>query len=142
MDNVLVDFQSGIDQYPTEIIEEYKGRNDEIPGIFGKMKPLPGAIDAYRELAELFDTYILSTAPWENPSAWSDKLNWVKQYLGDVAWKRLILSHHKNLNTGDYLVDDRTKNGASNFSGKHLHFGKGKKYPDWQSVLKYLREYK
>ncbi len=139
MDNVLVDFQSGIDQCPQEIIKEYKGRNDEIPGIFGKMKPLPGAIDAYRELAELFDTYILSTAPWENPSAWSDKLEWVKKYLGDVALKRLIISHHKELNCGDYLIDDRSKNGADNFKGRLLHFGPGTKYPTWQSVVLFLK---
>ena len=29
-----------------------------------------------------YDVYILSSAPWKNPSAWSDKLEWVKKYLG------------------------------------------------------------
>jgi 5'(3')-deoxyribonucleotidase len=66
-------------------------------------------------LSELFDTYILSTAPWENPSAWSDKLEWVKRHLGAPAHKRLILSHNKHLNAGHYLVDDRSKNGAKEF---------------------------
>ena len=70
----------------------------------------------------LFDTYILSTSPWNNDSAPTDKLRWVKKYLGNVAYKRLILSHHKNLNIGDYLIDDRTKNGADRFRGEHLHF--------------------
>ncbi len=102
------------------------------------MAPMPGAIEAYTELAGLFDTYILSTAPWNNPSAWSDKLIWVKKHLGDVAYKRLILTHHKNLNRGDYLVDDRTKNGVDQFVGKHIHFGT-KDYPDWKSVVEYLR---
>ena len=63
----------------------------------------------------MFDTYVLSTAPWENPSAWSDKLVWVKKHLGQLAYKRLILSHHKNLNSGDFLVDDRTRNGVDKF---------------------------
>ena len=35
----------------------------------------------------------------------------------------MILSHHKNLNQGDYLIDDRTKNGAGKFQGEHVHFG-------------------
>ena len=140
MDNVLVDFQSGIDQYSTAILTKYEGRFDEISGIFSKMKPLPNALDAYHELAELFDTYILSTAPWENPSAWSDKLEWVKKYLGVVAWKRLILSHHKNLNSGAFLIDDRVQNGASDFPGEHLHFGPKRKYPTWVSVLEFLRK--
>ena len=60
-------------------------------------------------LKDKYDIYILSTAPWDNPSAWSDKLEWVKRYLGEVCYKRLILSHHKNLNAGDYLIDDRKK---------------------------------
>jgi 5'-nucleotidase len=46
------------------------------------MDPMPGALEAYRELAHLFDTYILSTAPWENASARSDKWLWVKRHLG------------------------------------------------------------
>ena len=83
---------------------------------------MPGAIDAFKELSQRFDTYILSTAPWENPSAWSDKLLWVKEHLGEIAYKRLILSHHKNLNRGDYLVDDRTKNWAEKFQGELVLF--------------------
>jgi 5'-nucleotidase len=101
------------------------------------MKPLDGAIDAYKKLSNRYDTYILSTAPWDNPSAWSDKLIWVKTYLGSHAHKRLILSHNKNLNSGDYLIDDRLRNGAADFKGEHIHFGTPK-FPDWQSVLSYL----
>jgi len=100
MDNVLVDFPTGIKRTPDHIQDSYADRLDEVPGIFSLMDPVPGAIAAYEELATLFDAYILSTAPWGNPSAWSDKLLWVKEYLGKTAFKRLILSHHKNLNDG------------------------------------------
>ncbi len=137
MDGVLVSFQSGIDKLTEEEKEEYKGRLDEVPGIFGTMEPYPGAIDAYHKLAEKYDTYILSTASWENPSASSDKNIWVKKHLGDVARKRLILSHNKNLNRGHYLIDDRTANGAGQFEGEHIHF-QTEKFPDWETVLKYL----
>ncbi|ATX81719.1 5'(3')-deoxyribonucleotidase [Mariprofundus ferrinatatus] len=137
MDNVLVDFQSGINQLNEEQLKEYEGRYDEVPGIFSTMKPKEGALEAFRLLARKFDAYILSTAPWENPSAWSDKLEWVKKYLGDPAYKRLILSHHKNLSEGDYLIDDRTANGADRFTGEHIHFGT-EKFTNWYSVLHYL----
>ena len=73
------------------------------------MEPLEGAIDSFKILSQRYDTYILSTAPWENSSAWSDKVKWVKKYLGKSAYKRLILTHHKNLNHGDYLIADRKK---------------------------------
>ena len=137
MDNVLVDFPSGISKISKQLQSEYEDRLDEVPDIFYLMDPLEGAIDSYKKLSQKFDTYILSTAPWKNSSAWSDKNEWVKKYLGDVAYKRLILSHHKNLNYGDYLIDDRLANGANLFEGEHIHFGSDK-FPDWGSVCSYL----
>jgi len=137
MDNVLVDFQSAVVTLDEATQKKYEGRLDEIPSIFSLMSPMPDAIHAFRVLSQLFDTYILSTAPWENPSAWSDKLVWVKEYLGDDAWKRLILSHHKHLNVGEYLIDDRLKNGADRFTGEHIHFGT-EGFPNWKAVLDYL----
>ena len=137
MDNVLVDFPSGISKISIELQSKYHERLDEVPGIFSLMDPLKGAIESYKKLSHKFDTYILSTAPWKNSSGWSDKNEWVKKYLGDVAHKRLILSHHKNLNYGDYLIDDRLANGANLFKGEHIHFGSDK-FPDWESVCSYL----
>ncbi len=137
MDNVLVDFPSGISQLTNDDLTRYEDRLDEVPGIFALMAPMPGAVESFEKLCRLYDTYILSTAPWENPSAWSDKLLWVKRHLGSLAHKRLILSHHKNLNDGHYLIDDRTKNGADRFRGEHIHFGTPK-FPDWNSVVAYL----
>jgi 5'-nucleotidase len=88
-------------------------------------------------LAQRFDTYVLSTAPWNNPSAWSDKLEWVKANLGNPAHKRLILTHHKELNRGDFLVDDRDKNGAREFVGELILF-RSDRFPDWTAVTEYL----
>ena len=65
----------------------------------------------------------------------------VKKYLGEVAYKRLILSHHKNLNIGDFLIDDRTKNGAGEFKGELIQFGTDK-FPNWSVVKRYLLEHK
>ena len=137
MDNVLVDFKTGIDRISSYNKKEYEGRYDEVPDIFSLMDPMEGAIDSYNQLSSQYDTYILSTSPWDNPSAWQDKILWVKKYLEKSAYKRLILSHHKNLNRGDYLIDDRLKNGADKFIGEHIHFGT-EKFPDWKSVLSYL----
>ena len=121
--------------------QQYKGNYDEVEGIFGLMEPMPKAIEAVHQLAEKYDIYVLSTSPWHNPSAWIDKIKWIHRYFGEdknsVLYKRVILSHHKNLNQGDYLIDDRTANGADKFKGEHIHFGT-EKFPDWESVLKYL----
>ena len=137
MDNVLVDFSSAFTKIDKKTLKSFEGRVDEIPGIFAFMDPLEGALDAYHKLSKRFDTYILSTAPLENTSAWSDKLTWVKKHLGNTAYKRLILSHNKHLNLGDFLIDDRTANGAGQFTGEHIHFGSSR-FPDWKEILRYL----
>jgi 5'(3')-deoxyribonucleotidase len=111
-----------------------------MPALFLDPPPMKGAIDAFNKFvnSDKYDCYILSTAPWENPSAWMHKRLWVDKYLGDGAYKRLILSHNKNLNMGDYLIDDRTKNGAGEFSGELIQFGSDS-FPDWKSILNYLQ---
>jgi 5'(3')-deoxyribonucleotidase len=134
---VLVDFQSGIDKLGEDVKKEYEGRLDEVPGVFALMSPMPGAIDAVHKLQEKYDVYILSTAPWKNPSAWSDKVKWVTEHLDDVFHKRMVITHCKHLCEGDYLIDDRGKNGASEFKGEWIQFGSDR-FADWKSVLSYL----
>jgi len=133
MDNVLVDFSSALQLQSKETLQMYEGRYDEIPHLFGKMLPMPHALESYRRIAAKYDTYILSTAPWLNPSAWYDKVMWVQRYLNDLAYKRLILTHHKNLCAGDYLIDDRRHNGAGQFRGELLQFGLAP-YATWEDV--------
>lgn len=141
MDNVLVDFPSGIKQINQADLKEYEGRYDEVSGIFSLMQPMDNAIESITELAKHFDIYILSTAPWLNSSAWSDKVKWIQKYFGkgeeSVLYKRLILSHHKNLNKGDFLVDDRDANGAKYFEGELISFG-SEEFSDWENTTKYL----
>ncbi len=141
MDNVLVDFPHGIECLSEEDKIKYEGNYDECPNIFSKMIPIPNAIESYHELAKHFDTYILSTSPWKNPSAWRHKLEWVQEYLGnsdsEPAYKRLILTHHKNLNKGDFLIDDRPNNGAWQFEGELIRFGTPR-FSNWKAVMSYL----
>ncbi len=137
MDNVLVDFKSGIEQLDEKTQEKYKGKLDEVPGIFSLMKPMENAINAYKKLTEFYDVYILSTSPWKNETALNDKLNWIKNYLGKYAYKKVIFSHNKNLCKGDYLIDDRKKNGANKFSGELILFG-SERFKNWDIVIEYL----
>ncbi len=139
MDGVLVDFHSGIDQQDEETLKAYEGRLDEIPGIFACMKPMPGAIEAMHELQKHFDLYILSTAPWKNVTAPSDKVLWIRKYLDDVFHKRVIITHCKNLCKGDYLIDDWGKNGTQEFEGEWIRFGSST-FLDWNAVVNYLCE--
>lgn len=142
MDGVLVDLAAKIAEYPTDVVAKFEKDDmvDQMPALFLDPPPIKGAVEAFNSFvnSDKYDVYILSTAPWENPSAWMHKRLWVEKYLGEGAWKRLILSHNKNLNIGDYLIDDRTKNGAGEFKGELVQFGSDK-YPNWESVINYLQ---
>lgn len=137
LDGVVVDFVSGINQLDQATKDQYVDQLDNVPNIFSKMIPIDGAIDGVKKLKTKYDVYFLSTAPWQNPTAWSDKVMWIQKYFGDDGYKRLILSHNKHLNKGDFLIDDNLKNGAKDFDGTLIHFGTSD-FPDWNSVLNFL----
>ncbi len=148
MDNTLVDFTTAFPHVDPALLDKHAGDEDDIPGIFALMEPMPGAVEAVHELAPLFDVYVLSTAPWANATAWHDKVEWIKRHFGEEKegplYKRLILSHHKHLNRGEFLVDDRPhKNGAERFheqGGEVIHFGEQGTHKTWSEVVGYLKE--
>jgi len=153
---ILVDMDGVLVKEPTKEHEEEKRRKmarkgrketdpnpdehpihwSEIPDIFLDLEPIEGAIEAFIKLSYHYDLYIVSTAPWNNPSAWTDKQRWVDKHL-PIAAKKLILTHHKNMIIGDYLIDDRFVNGVDKFLGKHIHFGQSP-FENWYDVLDYF----
>jgi|TARA_B110000908_G_scaffold166011_1_gene216418 5'(3')-deoxyribonucleotidase len=138
MDGVLVDiFKACAKKYGKESIPNIGDLLDEDPELFYEAEPIPGAIEAFNKLVEAYDVYLLTSAPWESLGSVKAKRLWVRKYLGAPAYKRIITSHHKNLMIGDYLIDDRTANGAGEFKGELIQFGT-EKYPNWDTVLNYL----
>lgn len=119
------------------VLAAYKPAATKEETEFLSFEPVEGAVAAYTALCECYDVYILSTSPWSNPQAACDKHLWVKEHLGELAYKRVILTHHKNLLAGKALIDDRTANGAGDFQGEHIHFGT-EHFPNWEIVLNYL----
>ena len=80
---------------------------------------------------------LFRSAPWSNPQSLSDKRYWIEKHFGDMFRRKMFVTHRKDLLLGDYLIDDRIKNGAGDFVGELILFG-GNQYPDWESVLKKL----
>jgi 5'-nucleotidase len=85
---------------------------------------------------------IATASPWGNPGASSDKRFWIEEYFGNLFHKKMFITHRKDLLMGDYLIDDRIKNGAGEFSGELLRFGsdyennhKPNEYPTWDNIL-------
>lgn len=150
MDGVVADFHSGVQSLEPKLkerqsftAEEFSEKIDEVcianPEIFHHLPPIEGAVEAVKDLSELFEIYFLSTAMWDLPLSFTGKRIWIARHFGEIGRKRLILSHRKDLLRGDFLVDDRLKNGAAEFEGEHIHFGT-KKFPDWEVTFEYLKQ--
>jgi 5'-nucleotidase len=150
MDGVIVDFGKAIkdwfEKHP-HLEERYKTHPDHIQGLFRIAPPIKGAIEAIKKLHKSgkYELFIATSAPWGNPQSLTDKRFWLEDYFDNIFHKRLFTTHRKDLLMGDYLIDDRLKNGAGEFGGELLRFGydwendnKPNEYPDWDSILDYL----
>jgi 5'(3')-deoxyribonucleotidase len=135
----VADFVSAMNAHPLRNELPFNKDPDTIPGLFRSLKPIESAISSVEKLlhSEKYEVYFLSTAPWNNPSAWTDKRLWLAEQFGDIINRRLILTHRKDLVKGDILIDDRPNNGTKDFEGELIKFGSDE-YPNWDSVINYL----
>lgn len=140
LDGVIVDLIAQVEVEFAQIESgTYKEATDLIDfseTVFLDAEPIKDALQSVAELEKYFEVYILSTAPWKNTLAWMQKRIWVEKHLPSM-YKRLILTHNKELLNGDFLIDDRLHNGADRFEGEHIHIFTPK-FPDWKSVTDYL----
>src|SRR5574343_1240 len=139
MDNVMCDFNGA-----------KKHALKENPGIefphsqvdfFRKLEPIYGMKDALKSFIDAgIDVYILTAPSTMNPMSYIEKMLWVRDHLGQFWVERLIISKHKHLNKGDFLIDDMASGcGQDMFEGELLQFG-GSKFPNWQTVKEYVLE--
>lgn len=137
LDGVCADFDKA---FPLVAEKEWvEGSEKKVPeGFFCDLEPIEGAVDALHTLAGIgLDLYFLSTPQWSNPNCWKEKRLWVEKHYGELMFKRLILTHHKYLLKGDYLIDDRKVNGNDKFEGKFIHFG-SEEFPDWNAITRFF----
>jgi len=151
MDGVLVDFKGAMEKaydINPDYRETHKNNPDEIPDIFKDPKPIKGAKEAIKELADsgLYELFIATTATWNNHEAAAHKRLWIEKHFGNIFKKKMFITHRKDLLKGDYLIDDRIENGAKDFDGTLLPFGWNyskkvwNKYPRWVDILEKLAE--
>jgi len=147
MDGVVADFEKSVELLQPGIFnlpEEIRGISiDKIceknPDVFLHLEPIKDSIEHVHKLfdSNLFDIYFLSTPMWIVPSSFTDKRIWIEKHFDHKCLKRLILLHRKDLNLGDFLVDDRLTNGSESFTGYHIHFGT-ELFPDWKTTYDFL----
>lgn len=139
MDGVLCDYKAGyykgIQNDPQQPFPQSKF------GFYMELEPIKDAICAVYELkkSERFDIYILTAPSIHNVHSYSEKRYWIGKHFGREFCDNLIISGHKHLNLGHYLIDDnKSGKGQDKFIGELIHFGSDK-FPDWSAVVKYLK---
>lgn len=146
LDGVLADFDFAVEQIQPqmrgmvdperrELVHKLVGAS---PDFFMNLPLINGAEEAVFTLMPLFELYFLSTPMWDVPHSFSGKPIWLEKHFGPLVRKRLILSPRKDLQIGDFLVDDRKRHGSELFKGQFVHFGQ---YPffTWKETLDYLK---
>ncbi|WP_232787720.1 5' nucleotidase, NT5C type [Spongiibacter nanhainus] len=140
MDHVLCDYKTGFARHKARFPDLAFPQSE--PGLYVDLDPLPGAIDSYRWLHNHPETavFILTAPSIQNSHSYSEKRLWVERHLGMEVVENLIITPHKHLNRGDYLVDDMPSGkGQEHFGGELVLFG-SKSFPDWRSVRDYFEE--
>ena len=141
LDGVVCDFKKLTKSYAEKInLTEEEFINKKLyrqPGFYISLEPTEGAIESIEELKKKYEIRFLSAPSWNSPDSFKEKRLWIEKYFGKWGEKRLDLSFRKDLSMGHYLIDDRTENGAGEFIGEHIHYGK-EKFPDWEKIVKYL----
>ncbi|XP_069849152.1 5'(3')-deoxyribonucleotidase, cytosolic type isoform X2 [Dipodomys merriami] len=136
MDGVLADFEAGLlrgfrRRFPGEphvplaqrrgflAREQYRAlRPDladkvasvyEAPGFFLDLEPIPGAVEALREMNRMPGTEVfICTSPLlKYDHCVGEKYHWVEQNLGPEFVQRIILTRDKTVVRGDLLIDDK-----------------------------------
>lgn len=131
MDGVLADFDGGIrtilkarfphikrvpqskrttfhphDDYPEEVRPLITAIVNE-PGFFLNLKPMPGAIKAFKRLQTLPIKLFICTASVLTETCAAEKHMWVTKYLGHKTTKQLMIVPDKTVVRGHILIDDK-----------------------------------
>ena len=169
MDGVLADFEGGFvrawtQRFPEHppvpkgerrhfsLLEDYPLQQPMVqavyhaPGFFRDLEPMPGALDAVRDILSLdHDVRICSSPLNRYINCVPEKYEWVERHLGTEFVPRLILAKDKTWVHGDYLIDDKPEViGSRTPSWQHVVFdqpynrhvaGLRMNWSNWRDVL-------
>lgn len=94
------------------------------PNFYRRLRAIPGAITALREMVRAGHDVRIVTSPWiGNPTCASDKLDWVVHRLGRSWGQRTVITMDKTLVRGDILIDDKPEvRGSMTPEWEHVYF--------------------
>jgi len=85
-------------------------------GFFRHLPLMDGCAKVIERLNERYEVFIVSAA-MEFPNSLNDKLDWLNEHMPFLTWRQLVLCGDKRMISGDYMIDDHTRN-LVHFKGK------------------------
>lgn len=116
------------------------------PGFYRDLAPIEGAVNALNEMLDMGFNVFLCTAPFiSHETCASEKMQWVKEHLGNKWLNRIVITSDKTLVRGDLLIDDKPDiTGSMTPIWKHIVFDapynrhmetRIDKWADWQNTV-------
>lgn len=113
-------------------------------GFFKDLPLIAGAAEVVKKLQDQYDVYI-ATAAMEFELSFTDKFNWLKQYLPFIPWTNIVFCGDKIIIGTDYLIDDTERN-LKAFKGTPIvftaphnaHLNEYIRVNNWQEVAGYF----
>lgn len=103
-----------------------------------EMEPYGSAVKAFSRLTHRYAPHVLISCNYNEPERIPALCRWVEKHIGAPAWNRVIISSHKDMILGDYLIDRHPERlSAEDFMGTVLHFGE-EPFRTWEDVLTYF----
>ena len=130
MDGVIANFKKAADE------GGWTHRPDKHVN-YRNLELMPGAKEALIRLNKDFDIFIASTPPWDRPSQWAAKREWLEKHFPWLK-RKLILTHRKDLLIGDILIDDSRWRGQPDFQGDWFWFNQEWDSRNWKACLEWI----
>jgi len=94
------------------------------PGLYARLEPIPGNIEALLEMSDRGIDVIIASSPWRaNPTCVDDKLDALDKYMGPGWSGRAIFTKDKTRVRGTYLFDDKPDVvGGLDPEWEHIHY--------------------
>lgn len=130
---------------PDDVTDMYE------PGFFLRLKPVPGALKAVRDIIRLgYDVWFLTQPLAESSDSYKEKVQWVGLHFPELIGK-IIMTQDKGHIRGDYLIDDNAKKWQDKWEANgqtFIHFIYNRDDRDktfltrkqlWERIVNYLR---
>jgi len=135
-----------LDEEGKAILEHYQQLAMDIyhqQGFFRNLPPMPGGATAIKEMKETYklNIYLCTSPIVTNPYCCGEKLEWVREHLGENFLNKVIVTLNKQLVRGDILIDDKpyidiTYNGGSYIAPPVFKRGHTDVFPPtWRQIM-------